>query len=593
MSRKSRHGRRQPQMPRNQRQDASTRRLVALPTAPGVVRLADGTSGRIVHQSTGESTSNALANQSQRSTGDLWSQPTGRPYPPMERISPDKPLLKSLGATGTAIFSGIITSEEYNSDFYWKDAIQIYEQMIRNDAQIFAMTQLLELPIRRATWSIEPASDDPRDKEIASFVESCLFHDMRYTTSEGRSLTQKWDDILRHILMMLRYGFMAFEKVYRIEDGWVKWARWTPLLPRTIWRWWVGEDNELVGVQQWTFKDYTYQFVDIPADKLLLFVHRQEGNNYEGVSVLRSAYKHWYYKDNFYKIQSIDIERNGVSMPVTHLPENFTQEDINNAQSMMANIRANEQMGITLPPGWQLDFGNTHGSSRGGPGTQIDSAITHHDMMIARNILGQFLNLGSNETGSYALAQEQTATFLAALQAECEYVEDVINDDAIPELVNYNYEGVATYPRLKASKVLAQDFDAIADALNKLTNSPNGPLIHYDPELEDFLRNELGLPKAPKSAVEATNPTAPSTPERPETDAAQAAAGNDHADAQSQTAQPSAQQEATSQAIANGAPNANTQSGQVQESGTAASDALTTEVRLLREALDAVGSVAL
>src|SRR5579859_743139 len=129
-----------------------------------------------------------------------------RPIPPLDVISPKRPPLESLGATGTAIFGGRITSEEYNPDLYWKDAITVYEQMSRADAQPMAITQLLELPIRRAVWDIEPFSDDPKDVEVASFIKSALFDDMQYETAAGRVVHQKWDDTLRHILMMLRFG---------------------------------------------------------------------------------------------------------------------------------------------------------------------------------------------------------------------------------------------------------------------------------------------------------------------------------------------------------------------------------------------------
>ena len=284
-------------------------------------------------------------------------------YPAMPTVSDTKPLLKSFGATGTAIFSGIITSEEYNPDFYWRDGVKIYEQMLRNDAQVNATREMLELPIRRATWSIQPASDDARDQEIAAFVRACLFDEMCYTTTTGRTLHQKWDDILRHILLHLSFGFMAFEVNWRVDDGFVKWARWTPLLPRTVWRWWVGADNELAGIQQWTFKDYSYCFVDIPADKLLLFTRRQEGNNFEGVSVYRSAYKHWWMKQNFERIDAVGIERNAVVPPVIHLPLGFSDSDVTQAQQIGQNLRVNEMMSVTLPPGWDLEYPKDAGYS--------------------------------------------------------------------------------------------------------------------------------------------------------------------------------------------------------------------------------------
>lgn len=494
--------------------------------------------------------------------------PVGRPIPAMPALSETTPPLTSLGATGTAIFGGIITSEEYNSDFFWKDAVKIYEQMSRSDGQIAAITYMLELPIRRATWTIEPASDDPKDKEIASFVQSCLFTDLHYTTATGRKLTQKWDDVLRHILMMMRFGFLPLEVCYRKEDGWIKWSRFIPLLPRTIWRWWVGEDNELAGVQQWTFKNYNYTFIDIPADKLLLFVHRQEGNNYEGVSLLRAAYPHWWYKTQFYKIDAIGIEKNAVVPPVVYLPENASSADVAAAQTIGQNIRANEMLSVTLPFGWDLQYPKNSQKYA----AQTMPSIQHHDVMIARAVLAQFINLGSTETGAYNLNASQMAAFLASLQAEAKYIEDVFNNDAIQRLVDYNFDGVEVYPTLKCSKISAMDFDILATALSSLVNMPT-PLITPDPELEDYLREELGLPSAPKSTVNTTNPTAESTPERPETQP------GDHSDAESKSTMGSASN-----------PNSEIDTS-IDDGDASGTLQAMSEVRLLREALGIVAKM--
>jgi hypothetical protein len=505
-------------------------------------------------------------------------------YPTMPEIPTNKPYLPSLGATGTAIFSGIITeSGEYNPDFFWRDGLEIYERMRRNDAQIRAVIKTMELPLRRATWSIEPFSDDPQDVEIASFVETCLFHDMRYTTSEGRVESQSWDDILRHILLMLTFGFSVFEQVWRIEDGWVKWARWTPLLPSTVWRWWVGEDNELVGIQQWTFKNYGYVFVDIPADKLILFSYDREGNNFAGISPLRSAYKHWYYKENYEKIDAIGIERNAVVPPVVHLPENHTDNDIAAAQSIVQNMRANELMGVTLPFGWDIEYPKNQQHYA----ANVLTSIQYHDIMIARNVLAQFLNLGSTETGAYALADSQIRTFLQSEQATAEQVEGVVNGEPIRRLVDYNYRNVKGYPKLKCSKVALSDATDLAKSLGELVNMPT-PLITPDPNLEDFLRDELGLPKAARGDVQATNPTAPADPARPEN-----ANAADHSDQEPQDVSPTDAQQATSQAKASGvAADPDTAKGQPAGVKTAAEmAALASETRMLREALVTIGAL--
>ena len=449
----------------------------------------------------------------------------GRQYPPMPAISKKTPLLEAMGAPGTAILQGIIYNEDYNPDFFWRDAVEIYDQMIRNDGQIMAIVQMMELPIRRANWTIEPASQDARDIEIASFVESCLFHDLRYQTQDGRTLSQKWDDILRHALMMLRYGFSGFEKVWREEDGWIKLARLTPLLPISFYRWWVGADNELVGIQQYTFKDYTYQFIDIPADKLLLFHHRMEGANYQGYSLLRSVYKHWYYKDQFYKIDAVGLERNAIAVPYIKLPASANQSDVQAANAILANLRANESMGATIPFDWEIGYlpGSEHYAAH------ALKSIEHHDVMIARGVLAQFLNLGSTETGAYALATAQIETFLQNLQAEAAYLEDVFNGDLVRQLVDFNYDGVAVYPRVKCARLANADINDVVEAIAKL-KAKDASFLTADPQMEDWIRDQYGMPAAPKSPVVNTNPTAPSEPGRPETQP------DAHGDAQSRNA---------------------------------------------------------
>ena len=89
--------------------------------------------------------------------------------------------------------------------------------------------------------------------------------------------------------------------------------------------------------------------VSIPAAKILLFSFRREGENYEGVSVLRSAYKHWYFKDSMYRFDAVRHERQSVGIPVIYLPDQATDQDKTEAKAIVANIRANEQAGIVMP----------------------------------------------------------------------------------------------------------------------------------------------------------------------------------------------------------------------------------------------------
>src|SRR5690348_10583413 len=270
-------------------------------------RLSDGDwAGRVLLADTGRYSSqggmqtgrSAITDAYNRTSASGFTPRPEQPIPdpkgmsgaPTSKDEQKPPTTKAVGSTGTQIFGGIIAqTQEYNEDFYWRAAIDVYEQMRRTDAQVAAILTMLYLPIERADWDITPASDDPADVEIASFIKSALFDDLVYVTTEGRTVRQAWQSIIQQVLTMLPFGFSVFAKWWRIDDeGFVKLARLEPILQRTLWRWWPGADNQLAGVQQRGFKNWQIVYEDIHADALLLFVNRQEGSNYDGWSVLRA-----------------------------------------------------------------------------------------------------------------------------------------------------------------------------------------------------------------------------------------------------------------------------------------------------------------
>lgn len=89
--------------------------------------------------------------------------------------------------------------------------------------------------------------------------------------------------------------------------------------------------------------------VDIPSERLVRFTFRQEGDNYEGVSLLRSAYKHRRYKDQLYKFDAVKHERQSVGIPVIYPASGAKDTDLDIAQDIVENIRANESGGIIMP----------------------------------------------------------------------------------------------------------------------------------------------------------------------------------------------------------------------------------------------------
>lgn len=415
--------------------------------------------------------------------------PNRNEHPELAKINDQRPPLGvQMGVPGIPIFDGVINDPaEYNKDFYWRDGVAKYDEMYRSDAQVRQSVAVMSRPIRRAKWDIEPVSEAKIDQEIASAVKSALFDDMCYYTDDGEEIIQTWDDILKHLLLMFVYGFSTMEYVWRKDkDGWTKWACWAPILPRTVWRWWTGGQGELLGIQQYAFKDGLFQLIEIPAKKILRVAYDQQGNNYDGLSPLRSSYPHWFYKTQFEAIQAVGIERVGLPMPVFSLPAaSSSPDDFAKARAMGQNIRANEKMVIVKPAEWGLEY--LQGTANV---DQINTAIEFHDRMIARNVGAMFLNLGG-QRGAMNLDKSQTQTFMQAIQAEADYLAERISASAIRKFIKANYDGVKVYPKLVCSKISTQDIETLGTAIAGMAG-----FINPDPTLEDWLRDEMGLPKA-------------------------------------------------------------------------------------------------
>ena len=169
--------------------------------------------------------------------------------------------------------------------------------MRRSDASIQALLKVCKHPLLAATWDVEPASDEDFDQYVARFVRNELF---------DRNVN--WYNFLRDALGKLDFGFSVFEKTYEITDfegqtrigianlGWRK--QWSILR-------WETNEATVAGVTQQLVGDS----VSIPEDKLLVFVNDREGDNYQGVSLLRYAYKDWDIKHRIENMMAVAAER--------------------------------------------------------------------------------------------------------------------------------------------------------------------------------------------------------------------------------------------------------------------------------------------
>ena len=341
--------------------------------------------------------------------------------------------LKHLGIVGLRQNSGTIY-EEFLPELRWPRAGKVYQQMADNDPVVGSILYLAEMLIRGAQWRVEPASDSAEDKEAAEFVRQCM-----------DDMEESWAATISEILSMLTYGWSFHEILYKVRrgpketspkyrskfsDGKLGW-RGFPIRSQASWDKWIYNDDtgELMAfVQRPEPKQHE---IIIPIDKGLLFRTRVSRGNPEGKSLLRNAYRPYYFKQRFEEIEGIGIERDLAGLPVLQTPEELDLWDADDpemvklkamAEELVASVRRDANEGIILPAGWELSLLNAPSSRQ----INIGEVIERYDNRIAITMLSDIVLIGNgSKAGSYAMADVKQSMLANALQAQLYNIADV------------------------------------------------------------------------------------------------------------------------------------------------------------------------
>lgn len=411
--------------------------------------------------------------------------------------------LRQFGTTGLKRYGSQIY-EEFLPELRWPRAGKVYQEMSDNDPVIGAILYLAEMLIRGTAWDVAAASKSDADVEAAEFLKSCM-----------DDMEMSWASTISEILSMLVYGFSFHEIVYKVRkgpneanrryqsqfsDGRIGW-RMLPIRAQTsMYEWVFNEDNEVVGFVQVAEPDF--KRIVIPMSKGLLFRTRVSRDNPEGKSLLRNAYRPWFFKKHFEEIEGIGIERDLAGFPVLTAPDNldlWNDEDPQmvalraRAEELVASVRRDSEEGILLPHGWELEL-LTSGSSR-----QIDigATIDRYDNRIAITLLSDIILLG-NKSGSFALADTKQSMLAASLQAQVMNIADVFNSKAIPQLFRYNtFVGLTKLPRIVPGQIQTPSLKEVALIMRSM-----GLKIAGDMALQNYLRHVLCMPELSKEEFE-------------------------------------------------------------------------------------------
>ena len=440
-------------------------------------------------------------------SGDLSMQP-GEQMP--RKFNP----MQEFGLTGLPRFGGFVY-EEWLQDLVGIRGRNIYREMRDNDPIIGAILFTIEMLCRQVSWSVKAGGDSPADQEAADFLNSCM-HDM----------STSWHDFITEALSMFVFGWSWHEICYKkrgggqdysdpllrskYDDGRIGWRKLPIRAQETLWRWTFDNEGGIKVMNQLPPPDFIPR--RLPIEKALLFRTKSYKNNPEGRSCLRTSYRAWYFKKHIEEIEAIGVERDLAGLPVALVPPEILDVNASDAEkavlTYVMSLRRDELEGVVFPAeqtsagtpsGYKLTLLSAGGSGR----RQFDTnaIIMRYNQQIACTVMADFILLGQNKVGSFALHSDKTELFAQALAAWLDAIAEVINRHGVPRLFALNtFPGITKLPEVEHGQVKEYDLPDMAAYITALSGA--GMQLFPDDELENQLRRAANLVEKQKDSDE-------------------------------------------------------------------------------------------
>lgn len=417
-------------------------------------------------------------------------------------MAEDSKIFKEYGISQAAQWALSGEEPEMERALQGMAGIRTWQQMRLSGHTAAALLAGLTLPIRRASWSVQPASSKPDDQQAAEFLEQCR-----------EDMSHSWDAMILDALSFFPFGWSWLEQVMKrrqgrtpkgkdtatskYSDGRIGWRKIVLRPQLTLAEWGIDPKGGIQVFYQNVPK--TEKPVAIPIQRSLLFRTTTEGNNPEGVSILRPAWRPWTHRKRLEMVEGMAYTRNLAGILKTRLGPGATtieeagqDSDEYKARQLIKDAYDDRLVGV-------MENDNIQVSVMDGPrGTQfvaIGRSITRKDTEMARATLAHFIMLGVQERGSYALAKDESDLFLMAVMAYLDAMTDIIQRFAVERLFRFNvFPNITELPQIDVTAVYKPDLAQVAEAVNNLVQAQ---LLTVDDTLEEYIRALANFPELP------------------------------------------------------------------------------------------------
>ena len=321
--------------------------------------------------------------------------------------------------------------------------MELFEEMEEKDPHLFSQLQTRKNAVTGLDFEITPFSDDPRDKEIADFIEEQL------------NGIESLEDVETDLLDAIGKGFAVSEIMWSYDEGHVVVGDIRARHQKRFF-WDTVDDSFKVRTQE------APEGVELPANKFIVHKYKARSGHPSRAGVLRVVAWMYLFKNYDLKDWVAFCEVYGMPLRLGKYQPGASEAD--KLALMQALIQIGADAAGIIPDGTAIDFVTTEKTSS----TDLYERLARYcDEQISKAVLGQTLTSDSGG-GSFAQSKTHNEVRHDLTVADCKALAATLRRDLIRPLCIFNFGEDKRIPNIRFDCEESEDLTQLADILDTL-----------------------------------------------------------------------------------------------------------------------------
>ena len=323
--------------------------------------------------------------------------------------------------------------------------MELFEEMEEKDPHLFSQLQTRKNAVTGLDFEIIPFSDDPRDKEIADFIE------------EQINGIESLEDVETDLLDAIGKGFAVSEIMWGYDEGHVV-VREIKSRHQKRFFWDSLDDSFKVRTKD------APEGILLPVNKFIVHRYKARSGHTSRAGILRVVAWMYLFKNYDLKDWVSFAEVYGLPLRLGKYAPGASEAD--KVALMQALIQIGADAAGIIPDGTSIDFITTEKTSSS---DLYERLARYCDEQISKAILGQTLTSDSGG-GSYAQSKTHNDVRHDLTVADCKSLASTLRRDLIRPLCIFNFGEDKRVPHIRFDCEESEDLTQTATIIGTLVN---------------------------------------------------------------------------------------------------------------------------